>query len=233
MTSTSPIYYCVNDEDYNSMRRSRMLDNSNVMNMQATLQSMNSSVTRLLRFPIAGEISPSRVLHEFFFVVVRLRSLDDVPFLSDRKLRHFLIGSNNKGSLAVKVFKHTESDGEPICKDRVNDEKLIEMQTKTPPTIPRANPQNDLTRIPLVESKVKEIVREEFDDENSFYQEPPPKTPIRDGIRVSDGGSRNPKQETEQEQMTTTTSFALRGSFKVLEDGLAPLLVKPEKKNGI
>ncbi|KAL0921343.1 hypothetical protein M5K25_008406 [Dendrobium thyrsiflorum] len=35
-----------------------------------------------------------RVLHEFFFVV---------PFLLERKLRHFLIGSNNGSSLAVKL----------------------------------------------------------------------------------------------------------------------------------
>ncbi|KAL0903412.1 hypothetical protein M5K25_027792 [Dendrobium thyrsiflorum] len=43
-----------------------------------------------------------RVLHEFFFVAARLRSLDDVSFLLDRKLRHFLIGNNNGSSLAVK-----------------------------------------------------------------------------------------------------------------------------------
>ncbi|KAL0904307.1 hypothetical protein M5K25_026399 [Dendrobium thyrsiflorum] len=48
-----------------------------------------------------------RVLHEFFFVAVRLRSFDDVPFLLDRKLRHFLIGSNNGSSLAVKNWCHT------------------------------------------------------------------------------------------------------------------------------
>ncbi|KAL0920678.1 hypothetical protein M5K25_009836 [Dendrobium thyrsiflorum] len=43
-----------------------------------------------------------RVLHEFYFVAVQLRSFDDVPFLLDRKLQHFLIGSNNGSSLAVK-----------------------------------------------------------------------------------------------------------------------------------
>ncbi|KAI0489382.1 hypothetical protein KFK09_029224 [Dendrobium nobile] len=42
------------------------------------------------------------VLHEFFFVAVRLRSFDDVPCLH-RKLRHFLTGSKNGSSLAVKV----------------------------------------------------------------------------------------------------------------------------------
>ncbi|KAL0907390.1 hypothetical protein M5K25_021798 [Dendrobium thyrsiflorum] len=44
-----------------------------------------------------------RVLHKFFFVAVQLRSFDDVPFLLERKLRHFLIGSNNGSSLAMKV----------------------------------------------------------------------------------------------------------------------------------
>ncbi|KAH0455581.1 hypothetical protein IEQ34_015613 [Dendrobium chrysotoxum] len=35
--------------------------------------------------------------------------------------------------------------------------KLLEMQSKTPPTVPMANPNQELIRIPLVESKRKEI----------------------------------------------------------------------------
>ncbi|KAI0495326.1 hypothetical protein KFK09_025476 [Dendrobium nobile] len=42
-----------------------------------------------------------RVLYEFF-VAVRTRSFDDVHFLLERKLRHFLIGSNNGSSLVVR-----------------------------------------------------------------------------------------------------------------------------------
>ncbi|KAI0513715.1 hypothetical protein KFK09_009745 [Dendrobium nobile] len=38
-----------------------------------------------------------------FFDAVRVRSFDDIPFLLERKLRHFMIGSNNKSSLAVKT----------------------------------------------------------------------------------------------------------------------------------
>ncbi|KAH0448504.1 hypothetical protein IEQ34_022304 [Dendrobium chrysotoxum] len=56
-------------------------------------------------FSISFGFVPShecRVLHGFFFVAVRLRSFDDVPFLLHLKLRYFLIGSNNGSSLAVK-----------------------------------------------------------------------------------------------------------------------------------
>ncbi|KAL0906882.1 hypothetical protein M5K25_025412 [Dendrobium thyrsiflorum] len=60
-----------------------------------------------------------RVLHEFFIVVVRLRSLDDVPFLLERKLRHFLIGSNNESSLAVK-FHLIRSNQEESTSDLGN-----------------------------------------------------------------------------------------------------------------
>ncbi|KAH0448150.1 hypothetical protein IEQ34_021950 [Dendrobium chrysotoxum] len=71
-------------------------------------REQNFSPLRILGFAfpsISFGFVPShecRVLHEFFFVAVRLRSFDDVPFLLDRKLRHFLIGSNSGSSLAVK-----------------------------------------------------------------------------------------------------------------------------------
>ncbi|KAH0456244.1 hypothetical protein IEQ34_014151 [Dendrobium chrysotoxum] len=39
----------------------------------------------------------------FMRIAVQVRSFDDVPFLLDWKLRHFLIGSSNGSSLAVKV----------------------------------------------------------------------------------------------------------------------------------
>ncbi|KAI0507506.1 hypothetical protein KFK09_013631 [Dendrobium nobile] len=57
-------------------------------------------------FSISFGFVPSqfKVLHELFFVAVRLRSFDDVPFLLQRKLRHFLIRSNNGSSLAAKIF---------------------------------------------------------------------------------------------------------------------------------
>ncbi|KAH0453936.1 hypothetical protein IEQ34_018260 [Dendrobium chrysotoxum] len=62
--------------------------------------------------------------------------------------------------------------------------KLIEIQSKTPPAVSSANPHHDLIEIPLAESKGKKIVLEEFDEENSFHQEPPPRAPIRGRIRV-------------------------------------------------
>ncbi|KAH0459130.1 hypothetical protein IEQ34_011944 [Dendrobium chrysotoxum] len=57
--------------------------------------------------------------------------------------------------------------------------KLLDMQSKTPPAVLMANLNQDLTGIPLAESKGKEIGREEFNDENFFHQEPSPGTPIR------------------------------------------------------
>ncbi|KAL0903410.1 hypothetical protein M5K25_027789 [Dendrobium thyrsiflorum] len=45
---------------------------------------------------------------------------------------------------------------------------LIEMQSKTPPTVLIVNPNNDLIRIYLAESKGKEIRREEFEEDSSM-----------------------------------------------------------------
>ncbi|KAH0457545.1 hypothetical protein IEQ34_012860 [Dendrobium chrysotoxum] len=67
--------------------------------------------------------------------------------------------------------------------------KLIEMRSKTPPTVPIAIPNQDLIGIPLVETKGKEIGREEFDEESSLHQEPPPRAPIRGRIVFPDGGT--------------------------------------------
>ncbi|KAH0466897.1 hypothetical protein IEQ34_004135 [Dendrobium chrysotoxum] len=47
--------------------------------------------------------------------------------------------------------------------------KLMEIQFKTPLAVPIANPNQDLTGIPLAESKRKEIKREEFDEESFFH----------------------------------------------------------------
>ncbi|KAH0459762.1 hypothetical protein IEQ34_012576 [Dendrobium chrysotoxum] len=67
--------------------------------------------------------------------------------------------------------------------------KLMEMRPKTPPTVPIANPNQDLIGIPLAESKGKEIGWEEFGEKSSFHQEPPPRTPKMGGIGFSDGGT--------------------------------------------
>ncbi|KAL0905627.1 hypothetical protein M5K25_024062 [Dendrobium thyrsiflorum] len=67
--------------------------------------------------------------------------------------------------------------------------KLIEMQSQAPPTAPITNPHHDLTGGPVAESKGKEIGREEFDEESSFHQDPPPRAPIRGGIGVSEEGT--------------------------------------------
>ncbi|KAH0436600.1 hypothetical protein IEQ34_026382 [Dendrobium chrysotoxum] len=62
--------------------------------------------------------------------------------------------------------------------------RLLEMQTNTSLVAPTANPNQDLTEIPLAESKGKEIEQEEFDEGSFFHQEPPPVAPIRGGIRI-------------------------------------------------
>ncbi|KAH0451642.1 hypothetical protein IEQ34_018941 [Dendrobium chrysotoxum] len=67
--------------------------------------------------------------------------------------------------------------------------KLMEMQSKTPLAIPITNPNQDLTRFPLAESKRKEIGQEEFDEESFFHQEPPPRALIRAGSRFLNGGT--------------------------------------------
>ncbi|KAH0461164.1 hypothetical protein IEQ34_008739 [Dendrobium chrysotoxum] len=59
--------------------------------------------------------------------------------------------------------------------------KLIEMQSKTPPAVPIANPNHDLIGIPLAKSKGKEIGWEEFYEEISFHQKPPFRALIRGG----------------------------------------------------
>ncbi|KAH0461161.1 hypothetical protein IEQ34_008736 [Dendrobium chrysotoxum] len=65
--------------------------------------------------------------------------------------------------------------------------KLIEMQSKTPLTIPIANPHHDVTKIPLDESKEKEIGKEEFNEKSFFHHEPPPRALVRGGIGFPDG----------------------------------------------
>ncbi|KAL0922121.1 hypothetical protein M5K25_006083 [Dendrobium thyrsiflorum] len=67
--------------------------------------------------------------------------------------------------------------------------KLVEIQSKTPPTVPITNPNQDLNGIPLAESKRKEIERKEFGENISFHQEPPLRAPRRWKIRFSNGGT--------------------------------------------
>ncbi|KAL0914744.1 hypothetical protein M5K25_015120 [Dendrobium thyrsiflorum] len=57
--------------------------------------------------------------------------------------------------------------------------KLMEMQSKTPLAISIANHNQDLTEIPFVESKGKEIEQEEFNKESFYHQDPPPRALIR------------------------------------------------------
>ncbi|KAL0916122.1 hypothetical protein M5K25_013606 [Dendrobium thyrsiflorum] len=67
--------------------------------------------------------------------------------------------------------------------------KLIEMKSKTPLMVLIANPNPELTRIPLAKSKRKEIEQKGFDEESFFYKEPLPRAPIRRGIGVPNGGT--------------------------------------------
>ncbi|KAH0460819.1 hypothetical protein IEQ34_008394 [Dendrobium chrysotoxum] len=66
--------------------------------------------------------------------------------------------------------------------------KLMEMQSKTPLAVPIANPNQDLTKIPLIKSKGKEIGRKEFDEESFFHQEPPPRAMIKGRSGFSERG---------------------------------------------
>ncbi|KAL0906396.1 hypothetical protein M5K25_024888 [Dendrobium thyrsiflorum] len=67
--------------------------------------------------------------------------------------------------------------------------KLLKMQSKTLPAVPMANSNQYLTKIPLAESKGKEIEREDFNEESFFHQEPPPEAPIRSGSRFPNEGT--------------------------------------------
>ncbi|KAH0470102.1 hypothetical protein IEQ34_001660 [Dendrobium chrysotoxum] len=67
--------------------------------------------------------------------------------------------------------------------------KHLEMQSKTPLVVPMANPNQDLTGIPLTESKRKEIGQEEFNEESFFHQEPPTEALIRGGSGFLDEGT--------------------------------------------
>ncbi|KAH0465382.1 hypothetical protein IEQ34_005485 [Dendrobium chrysotoxum] len=67
--------------------------------------------------------------------------------------------------------------------------KLVKMQSKNPLAVSIANPNQDLTEIPLAKSKGNEIGRKEFDEESFFYQEPPPRAPARGGSEFPDGGT--------------------------------------------
>ncbi|KAL0928511.1 hypothetical protein M5K25_000395 [Dendrobium thyrsiflorum] len=59
--------------------------------------------------------------------------------------------------------------------------RLLEMQTKTSLVVPMANLNQDLTGIPLAESKGREIGQEEFDEGSFFHQKTPPMALIRSG----------------------------------------------------
>ncbi|KAH0466830.1 hypothetical protein IEQ34_004068 [Dendrobium chrysotoxum] len=78
---------------------------------------------------------------------------------------------------ASPAIPRVEPKEKKILKEMMK--KLMEIRSKTPPTIPITNPNQDLIRIPLVESKGKEIGREELDEKSSFHQEPPPRAPRR------------------------------------------------------
>ncbi|PKU66684.1 hypothetical protein MA16_Dca022504 [Dendrobium catenatum] len=93
--------------------------------------------------------------------------------------------------------------------------KMIDMQSKASPAIPRVEPKGkeilekmmrklmemrsktlqavpitiqDLTEILLAKSKGKDIRHEKFDEENFFHQEPPFMAPIRRESELLDGG---------------------------------------------
>ncbi|PKU75715.1 hypothetical protein MA16_Dca015595 [Dendrobium catenatum] len=65
--------------------------------------------------------------------------------------------------------------------------KHMEMLSKTPPTAPIANPNQDLIGILLAKSKGKKVERKEFDEKSSFHQEPPSTTSRKGEIGFSNG----------------------------------------------
>ncbi|KAL0921640.1 hypothetical protein M5K25_008734 [Dendrobium thyrsiflorum] len=67
--------------------------------------------------------------------------------------------------------------------------KLMEMRSKTPSTIPITNLNQDLTRIPLTESKGNEIGRKGFDKESFVHQELPPRALIKGGSGFTEEGT--------------------------------------------
>ncbi|KAH0468957.1 hypothetical protein IEQ34_002189 [Dendrobium chrysotoxum] len=77
----------------------------------------------------------------------------------------------------LPVVPTAESKRKKILEEMMR--KLMEMRSKTPPTVPIVNPNQNLIRIPLAESKGKEIGRKEFDEKSSFHQEPSSRAPRR------------------------------------------------------
>ncbi|KAL0911587.1 hypothetical protein M5K25_019741 [Dendrobium thyrsiflorum] len=67
--------------------------------------------------------------------------------------------------------------------------KLLEMQSKTSPVVPKTNSNQDLTRIPTAESKGKKIGRKGSDEKSFFHQEPSPRAPIKGGLGFLEGGT--------------------------------------------
>ncbi|KAH0460558.1 hypothetical protein IEQ34_011221 [Dendrobium chrysotoxum] len=95
-----------------------------------------------------------------------------------------MIEIQSKASLAIPTAK---PNGKEILQEMMR--KLMEMQSKTPSMISIANPNQDSIGIPLVEFEGKEIEWEEFDQESTFHQEPPPRATIRGGIVFPNGGT--------------------------------------------
>ncbi|KAL0914735.1 hypothetical protein M5K25_015111 [Dendrobium thyrsiflorum] len=93
-----------------------------------------------------------------------------------------MIEMQSKASLAIPRAK---PKGNEILKEMMR--KLMKMLSKTLLTVPIANPNQDLIEIPLAESERDWTGR--VNKENSFYQEPPPRAPIRGIIVFSDGGT--------------------------------------------
>ncbi|KAL0915264.1 hypothetical protein M5K25_015667 [Dendrobium thyrsiflorum] len=78
--------------------------------------------------------------------------------------------------------------------------KFMEMQSKAPSAIQIAKPQHDLTRVPLTESKGKEIGWEEFGEVSFFHQEPSPGAPRRGGFGFPNEGARRIESDLQATQ---------------------------------
>ncbi|KAH0466552.1 hypothetical protein IEQ34_003790 [Dendrobium chrysotoxum] len=104
------------------------------------------------------------------------------------KMEQFKIGLEKFSTMGER-FSYMENRMENRFR-RVEEmlKRLLEMQKNTSLVVPMANPNQDLTRILLAESKGKEIGQEEFDEGSFFHQEPPLVAPIRGGSGFLDEG---------------------------------------------
>ncbi|KAL0918098.1 hypothetical protein M5K25_010088 [Dendrobium thyrsiflorum] len=110
----------------------------------------------------------------------------DQPWKPLYAIAHFLISPPRSSAPTMPRARSLRS---PVIGVEEMIRKLVEMQSKTPLTIPTTNLHHDSVEIPLAESKGNEIGREKFDEESSFHQEPPSRVSLRGVIGFLERGT--------------------------------------------